>query len=383
VLVSDNRAIVRCLSLTAIHPGPPPSLPSVPILEVNCFVHDDDPRHVFPVKIARTDTVGTLKKAIKEEKKVALEHADADALKVWKVDVPVNDRFKENVGMVDLRDEEELSAVDELSDLFSEGPTRKHLHIIVVYDPPTGECEYFVQSDESEHWYLVISENRTAKETPDKGKGDEPGRDSTDALDRRTHLSSLSLTILNISCLIGLQNTISGILDALPPHHSAKSSALVKSQAAYSIYNGRYKAGSPKATAAPPVQLFHPAFAHFLDDMRKDHDIPDVIISNTTAYMKGATAVYTTEDKRREALNPLLADVLEVNIQVVQNSDKTCPDGIVEFLASIGLVAIVYEEIKNEFGDGSCDPSTQVGLSCARCLAQSRVFLYVVLHVPL
>jgi hypothetical protein len=29
-------------------------------MELNCFVHGDDPRHVFPVKIARTESVGTL-----------------------------------------------------------------------------------------------------------------------------------------------------------------------------------------------------------------------------------------------------------------------------------------------------------------------------------
>jgi hypothetical protein len=42
---------------------PPPSLPSFPILELNCFVHGDDPGHVF---IAATETVGTLRDAIKD-----------------------------------------------------------------------------------------------------------------------------------------------------------------------------------------------------------------------------------------------------------------------------------------------------------------------------
>jgi hypothetical protein len=110
-----------------------------PILELNCFVHDDDPRHVFPVKIARTESVGTLKKAIKEEKKVALEHVDADALRLWKVSIPVNGGFKENVSRVELKDEDELSPVDTLSDVFSEVPARKHLHIIVFCSPPNGE----------------------------------------------------------------------------------------------------------------------------------------------------------------------------------------------------------------------------------------------------
>jgi hypothetical protein len=91
-----------------------------------------------------------LKKAIKEEKKPVLDHIAADALQLWKADDPVEDSFTKNVGKVELRDEEKLSAVHELSDLFSKEPTRKHLHIIIVCDPPTSEYEYFVESDSSD-----------------------------------------------------------------------------------------------------------------------------------------------------------------------------------------------------------------------------------------
>jgi hypothetical protein len=108
-------------------------------LELNCFVHGDDPRNVFPVRIARTDTVGMLKKAIKEEKKVALEHVDADVLKVWKVDVAVDDGFTENARQVELRDEKALSPVDPLSDHFTDRPAQKHVHII-ARSPAAGKC---------------------------------------------------------------------------------------------------------------------------------------------------------------------------------------------------------------------------------------------------
>jgi Crinkler effector protein N-terminal domain len=68
-----------------IHSVPPPSLPSGPQLdhhnlELNCFIFDEDPSQVFPVKITNTESVGTLMKAIKEEKKPALDHVDADPL---------------------------------------------------------------------------------------------------------------------------------------------------------------------------------------------------------------------------------------------------------------------------------------------------------------
>jgi hypothetical protein len=127
-----------------------------PILELNCFVHDDDPRHVFPIKIARTESVGTLKEAIKDKKQVALEHVDADALQLWNVSIVVDDGFKENVSRVELKDEEELSPVDALSDVFLEAPARKHLHVIVSCPPPNSECEYFVGSGESDHFCVGI-----------------------------------------------------------------------------------------------------------------------------------------------------------------------------------------------------------------------------------
>ena len=122
--ISEYSLSVEILSIAHRFHSVPHSGTSLdhPILELNCFVHDDDPRHVFPVKIARTESVGTLKKAIKEEKKVALKHVDAGALQLWKVSIPVNGGFKENVSRIELKDEDELSPVDTLSDVFSEVP---------------------------------------------------------------------------------------------------------------------------------------------------------------------------------------------------------------------------------------------------------------------
>ena len=144
---------------------------------------------------------------------------------------------------------------------------------------------------------------------------------------------------------------------------------------AYSIHDGRYKAGSPRISVAPPVQLFHPIFGHFLDDIRKTDDIPEEIIRQTIAYMKAATAVYENERKRRDKLNPLLSEVLGVHIQAIVNSDNTRPDGVVELSTPIGFATIMQEEDKNEKGDGNSDPSAQAGFSYARTWAQDKVFI--------
>ena len=68
-----------------------------------------------------------------------------------------------------------------------------------------------------------------------------------------------------------------------------------KSQIAYSIYDGRYKADNPRTSVAPPIQLFHPVFGHFSDDIKSSHDIPDDMILQTIEYMKAASAIYTSQ----------------------------------------------------------------------------------------
>ena len=139
--ISEYSLSVETLSIAhRFHSVPHPGTSlDHPILELNFFVHDDDPRHVFPVKIARTESVGILKRSIKDDNPESFRDVDARSLILWKVSIPVNDGFKENVSRVELKDEDELSPVDTLSDVFSEVPARKHLHIIVLCSPPNGE----------------------------------------------------------------------------------------------------------------------------------------------------------------------------------------------------------------------------------------------------
>jgi hypothetical protein len=49
------------------------------------LVLGDDSSRLFTVKISSSENVSILKKAIKEEKKHALEGVDADTLVLWKV----------------------------------------------------------------------------------------------------------------------------------------------------------------------------------------------------------------------------------------------------------------------------------------------------------
>jgi hypothetical protein len=100
-------------------------------LQLNCWVFGDDDSQVFPIKIGNKESVGTLKKAIKEEKKPVLDHVTADSLTLWKVSIPVGRRLQQNLANEDLTNETSLSSVDDLVDVFSDELHRKHLHIVV------------------------------------------------------------------------------------------------------------------------------------------------------------------------------------------------------------------------------------------------------------
>lgn len=128
--------------------------------------------------------------------------------------------------------------------------------------------------------------------------------------------------------------------------------------------------------------MFHPVFAKFLDDIRDTGPISLDIIRKTTEYMRTASAIYSNEEGRRAALTPLLGTILGINIQRIQNDDRTIADGVVELFTELGSFLIYLQEYKNEIGDGGSDPSTQAGLSGARYWVQSKVYDSHHLFIP-
>jgi hypothetical protein len=109
-------------------------------LELNCLVLGDGPSHIFGVEIKDNKKVSDLKEFIKDKKKHAFQHVDADALEVYKVSFPVDDgldaklrRFQaEHDGVHRLS-----NAVERLKGVFGE-PIDGNLHAIVL---PLPACE--------------------------------------------------------------------------------------------------------------------------------------------------------------------------------------------------------------------------------------------------
>ena len=54
------------------------------LITLNCWELLDGPSRIFPVEIAKTESVGALKKAIKKEKENRLHGIESSVLGLWK-----------------------------------------------------------------------------------------------------------------------------------------------------------------------------------------------------------------------------------------------------------------------------------------------------------
>ncbi|KAF9993836.1 hypothetical protein BGZ79_001448, partial [Entomortierella chlamydospora] len=97
--------------------------------KVKLFCIIDGEYSAFPVKIPCDDTVGELKKAIKDEKPNDLQDLDADKLILWRVGVPDegNPVNLENVETKTLL----IKSTNEISEVFGPAPAKKTIHVIV------------------------------------------------------------------------------------------------------------------------------------------------------------------------------------------------------------------------------------------------------------
>jgi hypothetical protein len=103
------------------------------VLSLNCWVRGSDVGRTFEVKISKTETVVALKKAIRNEKPAAFRDVDADTLDLYKPRDPVPRPYKENLSNLILSEHGELLEMgdDEISEVFSEPPPKRHIHVIV------------------------------------------------------------------------------------------------------------------------------------------------------------------------------------------------------------------------------------------------------------
>lgn len=187
----------------------------------------------------------------------------------------------------------------------------------------------------------------------------------------------LSHTSIFHSSPPGYSATISKVVNWDTPSKSAKSTGYRVYQRNLPIYDGRFDVSSPISTTAPPIQLFHPVFGHFLDDIADENlKVPQETLRATACFMAGASGLYEREEQRKPVIFPHLAAALSAGVTKIVNLDLTSPDGAVS-LPLMGdiheTVALLLAEDKREIGEGGSDPSIQAGLSMIRFWAQKNV----------
>jgi hypothetical protein len=106
-----------------------------------------------------------------------------------------------------------------------------------------------------------------------------------------------SHNFISCSSLPGYSATISKATKADTPSKSAKSTGYRTYQRNLPIYDGRYDVDFRISMTAPPVQLFHPAISHFLDDIADEKlDIPQQTLQAAACFMAAASGIYEKED---------------------------------------------------------------------------------------
>jgi hypothetical protein len=86
----------------------------------HCLAYGQPLSRAFPVEIGRRKTIGMLKKVIKADKSPEFDGFAADHLQLWKVDMRLGD--SKELERFEPRDNEELSFIIKVGDLFQEDP---------------------------------------------------------------------------------------------------------------------------------------------------------------------------------------------------------------------------------------------------------------------
>jgi Crinkler effector protein N-terminal domain len=113
-------------------------------IELICLMRGDTPaaERAFPVEIARSRLVGSLKKQIIQEKPNRFKNTDADELTLWGVSIPLDNNTDNMLGQLVFEDNEakgirKLLPTQRLSTHFPEKLASDHVHVIV--ELPIGE----------------------------------------------------------------------------------------------------------------------------------------------------------------------------------------------------------------------------------------------------
>jgi len=123
------------------------------------------------------------------------------------------------------------------------------------------------------------------------------------------------------------------------------------------IYDSFYDIHHPADTSALPIEVYHPIFQQFVEDITTAKPSRELLIK-VQGLMRASTGVGTVEPPLAKNLRYALIDILGKCMDRVV-VDGAVPGGVA--LKSFGRfsVPLLAMEYKREIGEGGCDPITQ------------------------
>ncbi|KAJ8073458.1 hypothetical protein PM082_011734 [Marasmius tenuissimus] len=161
------------------------------------------------------------------------------------------------------------------------------------------------------------------------------------------------------------------------PSAAAKSSAYEYNQSArFALPDGRFSDNGVE-TMAPPIELYHPAFAQFvaLAQAQVDDSEDGGILRDAAALIRSCSQIEMQEGPRNTKTRELLQRILRIPFERVINDDQSAANYIALHATPLDSVAAssAILEVKAELGSTGTDPSVQASFSFGRFYCQPQV----------
>ncbi|CAG8643387.1 937_t:CDS:2, partial [Paraglomus brasilianum] len=143
-------------------------------IKLSCIVHGEPNAKVFPVKIDKNETIGTLKIEIWKANRRAFHDYDATQLDIWRVDIDYTSQNSkrttfQNDSNADIQSALEgvrADEMDDVADVFGDGPLpKKHIHVIVV-PPPANRPSLISDLVPLQSFNVIVDPKRIAFNWP-------------------------------------------------------------------------------------------------------------------------------------------------------------------------------------------------------------------------
>ena len=121
--------------------------------------------------------------------------------------------------------------------------------------------------------------------------------------------------------------------------------------------------GCPGDYLGAPIGLFYDAFNQFQSGLKDAAPVPEGFPLLVREYINISTAVYRNEKQRHDQLGPVLTDLLQVDL-IVMEVPQVKSSSISRVVTSSSSDQHAFQlivELRNEIGTGNADPFVQAG----------------------